>query len=61
VLSFSDESDPSGLPLDESSREVLRVKAASRSSNKTMHRAGTRPIRVVRVLSLIHDDDRDTT
>lgn len=60
-LSFSEESDPSGLPVDESSREVLRVKAASRSSSKTMHRAGTRPMSVVSVLSLIHDDDSETT
>ena len=52
---------PSGLPVEVPSRDVLRVNAASRSSKRTMHRAGTRPISVVSVLSFIHDDDRDTT
>lgn len=51
----------SGLPVELPSRDVLRVKAASRSSKRTMHRAGTRPISVVSVLSFIHDDDRETT
>ena len=52
---------PSGLPVAFASREVLRVNAASRSSRRTMQRAGTRPISVVSVLSLIHEDDNDTT
>lgn len=52
---------PSGLPVALPSREVLRVKAASKSSSRTIHRAGTRPMSVVSVLSLIHDDDSDTT
>ena len=51
----------SGLPVESSSLDVLRVNAASRSSRSTMHRAGTRPIKVVRVLSLIQDDDSETT
>lgn len=51
----------SGLPVDAVSLDVLRVNAASRSSSSTMHLAGTRPISVVSVLSLIQDDDSDTT
>jgi hypothetical protein len=39
---------------------TLRVKAASRSSRRTMHRAGTRLMSVVRVLSLIHDEESES-
>src|SRR6266403_2307980 len=42
-------------------RETERVKAASRSSSRTMQREGTRPMRVVRVESFIQEDDKDTT
>lgn len=49
----------SGVPFELLSRETLRVNAASKSSRRTMQRAGTRPISVVRVLSLIHDEDRE--
>jgi hypothetical protein len=42
-------------------RETERVKAASRSSSRTMQREGTRPMSVVRVESFIQDDDKETT
>jgi len=42
-------------------RETERVKAASRSSSRTMQRVGTRPMSVVRVESFIHEDDNETT
>lgn len=51
----------SGVPVSPLPREVLRVKAASRSSRRRMQRAGTRPINVVSVLSLIHDAESETT
>lgn len=50
---------PPGVPVESESRVTLRVKAASRSSSRTMQRAGTRDIRVVRVPSEIHDDDSE--
>jgi len=42
-----------GRPVDFSSRDTDRVKAASRSSRRTIQREGTRPIKFVRVVSFI--------
>jgi hypothetical protein len=67
VLGLLTSCDSSPLPLVQGEPEslldrvTLRVKAASRSSRRRMHRAGTRPINVVRVLSLIHEDDNEMT
>ena len=52
---------PPGAPVDVPSLDVDLVNAASKSSNKTIHLAGTRPMRVVNVLSFIHDAERETT
>src|ERR1700761_1691929 len=50
-----------GVPVDFSSLCVDRVNAASRSSSSNIQRAGTRPISVVNVESLIQLAESDTT